>query len=111
MWLSCSVFFYQYFRCYSPITFQKKNDPSGKYIRKFVPELKELPNKYIYEPWEAPASVLEKAGVNLGKNYPRPIVEHKDISKENMSRMKAAYDAHKLKQAESSKPTKKQRQS
>jgi cryptochrome len=96
LWLSCSGFFYQYFRCYSPIAFQKKNDPNGEYIRTFVPELKQLPAKYIYSPWEAPASVLEKAGVKLGVNYPRPLVDHSVICKENMSRLKQAYDAHKL---------------
>lgn len=95
LWLSCSGFFYQYFRCYSPIAFQKKNDPNGNYIRKYVPELKDLPSKYIYEPWTAPAAILQKAGVKLGSNYPRPLVDHTVISKENMSRMKQAYDAHK----------------
>ncbi|KAG7353348.1 photolyase [Nitzschia inconspicua] len=68
LWLSCSGFFYQYFRCYSPITFQMKNDPNGNYIRKFVPELRNVPSKYIYCPWEAPSGVLEKAGVNLEAN-------------------------------------------
>ena len=111
MWLSCSGFFYQYFRCYSPIAFQKKNDPNGTYIRHFVPELKDLPAKYIYEPWEAPASVLEKAGVMLGKTYPRPVIDgdHKDVSKDNMSRMKAAYDSHKARAAASSSSKKQKR--
>lgn len=95
LWLSCSGFFYQYFRCYSPIAFQKKNDPNGQYIRKWIPELKELPSKYIYEPWTAPASVQEKAGVRIGKDYPKPIVDHSIESKENMSKMKMAYDHYK----------------
>jgi len=99
MWLSCSGFFYQYFRCYSPVAFQKKNDPNGNYIRKYVPELKELPKKYIYEPWDAPLDVQRKAGVVMGKSYPLPIVEHKTISKENMSRMADAYAAHKRKES------------
>lgn len=99
MWLSCSGFFYQYFRCYSPVAFQKKNDPNGLYIRKYVPELKDVPKKYIYSPWEAPPSILENAGVILGKNYPHPLVEHKTISKENMGRMKQAYDDHKAREA------------
>jgi len=98
LWLSCSGFFYQYFRCYSPIAFQKKNDPNGNYIKKYVPELKNLPAKYIYEPWKAPTAILERAGVVLGDNYPEPIVEHATVSKANMGRMKEAYDAHKLKQ-------------
>lgn len=97
LWLSCSGFFYQYFRCYSPIVFQKKNDPNGDYIRKWVPELANLPAKYIYEPWKANISILNTAGVKLGKTYPRPIVDHAVVSKENMSKMKVAYDVHKEK--------------
>eukprot|EP00522_Entomoneis_paludosa_P003287 CAMPEP_0172468758 /NCGR_PEP_ID=MMETSP1065-20121228/62036_1 /TAXON_ID=265537 /ORGANISM="Amphiprora paludosa, Strain CCMP125" /LENGTH=287 /DNA_ID=CAMNT_0013226217 /DNA_START=20 /DNA_END=883 /DNA_ORIENTATION=+ len=94
LWLSCSGFFYQYFRCYSPIAFQKKNDKHGVYIRKHLPVLKDLPEKFIYEPWEAPKPVLKKAGVILGQNYPFPVVEHGPTSKTNMAQMKAAYDAH-----------------
>jgi len=54
-----------------------------------------MPAKYIYEPWEAPMEVQKRCGVIVGENYPEPIVEHKSISKSNMSRMKEAYDAHK----------------
>ena len=103
MWLSCSGFFYQYFRCYSPIAFQKKNDPNGDYIRKWVPPLANLPAKHIYEPWKAPLDVLNKAGVKLGKNYPRPIVDHAVVSKENMSKMSLAYEMHKDGQKEAKK--------
>ncbi len=99
LWLSCSGFFYQYFRCYSPIAFQKKNDPNGNYIRKWVPELARLPAKYIYEPWTANVSILNAAGVKLDKNYPRPIVDHAVVSKENMNKMSLAYDIHKDQQA------------
>lgn len=106
MWLSCSGFFYQYFRCYSPVAFQQKNDPTGQYIRKYVPELKDLPSKYIYSPWEASTSILDKAGVQLGKDYPYPLVEHKSIAKENMSRMKQAYDDHKAREAEAAEAAK-----
>jgi len=56
---------------------------------------KDMPAKYIYEPWDAPISVQKKCGVIVGDNYPHPIVDHKTISKSNMSRMKEAYDAHK----------------
>ena len=99
LWLSCSGFFYQYFRCYSPIAFQKKADPNGNYIRKWVPELANLPAKYIYEPWTANISILNAAGIKLDKNYPRPIVDHAVVSKENMSKMSLAYDMHKDKTA------------
>jgi len=134
-WLSCTAHFYQYFRCYSPVSFGrfilrrchlacallksrrssctfevmqhflpalpfmqcsgKKTDPNGDYIRKWLPQFKNMPSKYIYEPWEAPENVQKKCGVIIGKDYPHPIVDHKTISKANMGRMKEAYDAHK----------------
>ena len=94
MWLSCSGFFYQYFRCYSPVAFQKKNDPNGNYIRKWVPELANLPAKYIYEPWKAPIAIQKDAGIRIGVGYPKPIVDHAIVSKENMSKMSLAYDMH-----------------
>ena len=53
-----------------------KFDPAGNYVRRWVPELKHLPNRYIYRPWDAPPDVLEKAGVTLGVHYPPPLVEH-----------------------------------
>ena len=93
MWLSCSSFFYQYFRCYSPVAFGKKTDKTGAYIRKYVPEVRRFSDKHIYEPWTASAAEQKQAGCIIGKDYPKPIVDHDKVSKENMSRMKLAYDA------------------
>jgi deoxyribodipyrimidine photo-lyase len=45
-------------------------------VRRFVPELAGLPDAFVHQPWEAPANVLAKAGVELGKTYPKPIVDH-----------------------------------
>ena len=70
-----------YFRIFNPITQGLKFDPQGEYTKKYVPELKDLPNKYLFNPWEAPKEVLEVAGVELGKDYPEPIVDLK-ISRE-----------------------------
>jgi cryptochrome len=94
-WLSASAFFHQYFRVYSPVSFGKKTDKSGAYIRKWLPCLKEYPDKYIYEPWKAPLAVQRQAGCVVGKDYPRRIVDHDAARKENMGRMKAAYDWNK----------------
>lgn len=55
-----------------------KFDAQGHYIRRWVPELGRLPNEYLFAPWEAPAEVLTRAGVELGKNYPQPLVNHGD---------------------------------
>lgn len=95
MWLSASAFFHQYFRVYSPIEFGKKTDKDGDYIRKYVPQLSKYPTAYIYEPWKAPLKVQEKAGCIVGKDYPKPIVEHDKIRKKNIERMAQAYNASK----------------
>ena len=55
----------------------QKFDPEGDYVRNYLPELTNLPNKYLFCPWEAPESVLHEAGVNLGETYPQPIVDIK----------------------------------
>jgi len=95
MWLSASAFFHQFFRVYSPVAFGKKTDKEGDYIKKYLPILKKYPSNYIYEPWKAPLSVQKAAGCIIGTDYPRPIVDHDVVSKENISKMKAAYDANK----------------
>ncbi|KAF3527767.1 hypothetical protein DY000_02042936 [Brassica cretica] len=123
MWLSCSSFFYQalptpyvsivsllmlhilrrcfsgggfqYNRIYSPVSFGKKYDPEGKYIRHFLPVLKDMPKQYIYEPWTAPLSVQTKAKCIVGKDYPKPMVMHDAASKECKRKMGEAYALNK----------------
>jgi deoxyribodipyrimidine photo-lyase len=65
-----------FFRVFNPILQGEKFDGDGEYIKRFVPELSRLPKKYIHRPFEAPAEVLHKAGVTLGKTYPKPVVNH-----------------------------------
>ncbi|XP_010487391.1 PREDICTED: (6-4)DNA photolyase-like [Camelina sativa] len=98
MWLSCSSFFYQYNRIYSPISFGKKYDPDGKYIRHFLPVLKDMPKQYIYEPWTAPLSVQTKAKCIVGKDYPKPMVLHDTASKECKRKMGETYALNKKKE-------------
>ncbi len=66
-----------YFRIFNPITQGEKFDKGGDYVRRWVPELKVLPHKWIHHPWDAPDDVLAQAGIKLGDDYPRPIVDHK----------------------------------
>ncbi|WP_299732471.1 deoxyribodipyrimidine photo-lyase [uncultured Endozoicomonas sp.] len=66
-----------YFRIFNPVSQGQKFDASGEYIRKYVPEIAGLPDKYLFAPWEAPEMVLAEAGVQLGKHYPEPIVDIK----------------------------------
>ena len=74
-----------YFRIFNPVTQGVKFDVDGQYTKQYVPELKDMPNKYLFSPWEAPDDVLNKANVVLGGNYPRPIIDIKE------SREKALY--------------------
>ncbi len=66
-----------FFRIFNPTSQGEKFDPSGIYIKTWCPELERLPQKWIHQPWMAPENVLLEAKVNLGVNYPFPIVDHK----------------------------------
>lgn len=65
-----------YFRIFNPILQGLKFDPEGHYVRRFVPELAKLPDAFLHCPWDAPSEVLAAAGVGLGRNYPRPVIDH-----------------------------------
>jgi deoxyribodipyrimidine photo-lyase len=54
----------------------KKFDPTGAYVRRWVPEIAALPDAHLHEPWKAPPDVLRAARIVLDQTYPRPIVEH-----------------------------------
>ena len=67
-----------YFRIFNPVSQGEKYDPDGAYVRQWIPELGEMPKRWIHKPWEASADVLGNAGVELGKTYPHPIVVHSE---------------------------------
>lgn len=65
-----------YFRIFNPTLQSEKFDSEGNYIKKWVPELANLPVKWIHKPFLASEDVLREAGIELGKTYPKPIVDH-----------------------------------
>jgi len=77
-----------YFRIFNPILQGKKFDPQGNYVRQWVPELQNVPQKFIHSPWEMTISEQQTFGVTLGKTYPQPIVDHEFARQ----RVLAAYD-------------------
>lgn len=99
-WLSCTAFFSQYYRCYSPVAFGQKWDKQGDLIRRYVPELKDLDAKYIYEPWKAPVQDQKKAGVRIKGDgltnveegtYPKPMFDFSERRNACIAAMKTAY--------------------
>lgn len=67
-----------YYRIFNPTLQGERYDPAGDYVRQFVPELANVPQKYIHSPWLMPTEVQQQAGCVIGKHYPAPIVDHKE---------------------------------
>lgn len=68
-----------YYRVFNPVSQGKKFDPDGEYIRRYVPELRELPSRFIHEPWLAPpttVALFDDNGTPTLGSYPAPIVDH-----------------------------------
>lgn len=65
-----------YFRIFNPVAQGERFDGSGDYIRRWVPELSQLPGEWIHQPWAAPDRILKAAGLGGARVYPKPIVEH-----------------------------------
>ena len=65
-----------YFRIFNPILQGEKFDKEGVYVKKWVPELNKVPNKFIHKPWEMEHKYQEAINTIIGKNYPQPIVIH-----------------------------------
>ena len=82
-----------YFRVFNPILQGEKFDPAGRYVRRFVPELARLPDRYLHRPWEAPDAVLREAGLVLGRDYPRPVIDHAEGRRRALAAFAALGDA------------------
>lgn len=66
-----------WFRIFNPITQSEKFDPHGRFIRRYVPELAAVPDQYVHAPWRMPHSLQQHCGVQIGRDYPAPLVDHK----------------------------------
>lgn len=77
-----------YFRIFNPVTQSEKFDKSGNYIRRWVPEITALPDKWIHKPWQTPTDILLSSKVTIGLTYPKPIIDHKQARLEALERFK-----------------------
>ncbi len=66
-----------YRRIYNPARQQERHDPDGTYVRRHVPELRGVPDKYLAEPWMMPENVQRETSCTIGVDYPEPIVDHR----------------------------------
>jgi deoxyribodipyrimidine photo-lyase len=73
-------------RIYNPARHQERYDPDGVYVRRWVPELRGVPDRWLGEPWEMPVEVQDEAGCVIGTDYPEPIVDHKAARAEALER-------------------------
>ena len=75
-----------YFRIFNPVTQSQKFDPEGRFIRRYLPALARLPDKLIHAPWLARPVDLAAAGVELGRDYPLPVVDHAAAREKTLAR-------------------------
>lgn len=78
-----------YFRIFNPVAQSRKFDPEGRFIRRYLPQLAKLPDKLIHAPWLARPADLAAAGVQLGREYPAPIVDHAQARERTLQRYAA----------------------
>jgi deoxyribodipyrimidine photo-lyase len=75
-----------YFRIFNPVTQSQKFDPEGKFIRRYLPQLAKLSNQKIHAPWNCPMGELQQVGIELGRHYPAPIVQHDEARARTLAR-------------------------
>ncbi|RZI75393.1 MAG: deoxyribodipyrimidine photo-lyase [Variovorax sp.] len=75
-----------YFRIFNPVTQSQRFDPEGKFIRRYLPQLANLSNAAIHAPWTASPVELEAAGLKLGEDYPKPVVDHAEARERTLQR-------------------------
>ncbi|MDX1934182.1 MAG: deoxyribodipyrimidine photo-lyase [Capsulimonadales bacterium] len=81
-----------FFRIFNPVAQGERFDADGVYVRRYVPELRRVPNRFLHRPWELSPSEQEAVGCVLGRDYPYPIVDHKTQREKALALYRRAAD-------------------
>ncbi len=73
-------------RIYNPARHAERYDPAGAYVRRYVPELRDVPDEHLGEPWRMPDELQRACGCVIGEHYPDPIVDHRAAREEALAR-------------------------
>lgn len=79
------------FRIYNPVKQSYEQDPSGQFIRRWIPELAQVPKDWIHEPWRMPEMIQQTYQCRIGVDYPLPIVDHEKAARVARQRLRQAY--------------------
>jgi deoxyribodipyrimidine photo-lyase len=78
-----------YFRIFNPVTQSERFDPDGRFIRRYLPELANVPDRFIHGPWRMDAGQQSVCGVTIGEHTPAPIVDHEAARRQTLARYAA----------------------
>jgi deoxyribodipyrimidine photo-lyase len=73
-------------RVFNPTRQLERFDPDGSYVREYVPELRDVPDGYLAQPWTMDEATQERCGCRIGDDYPEPIVDHAEARREALDR-------------------------
>jgi deoxyribodipyrimidine photo-lyase len=77
-------------RIFNPTLQQRRFDPDGLYVRRYVPELRQVPDRQLAEPWTMPSELQQRVGCVIGRDYPAPIVDHATARRQTIERYQQA---------------------
>jgi deoxyribodipyrimidine photo-lyase len=77
-------------RLYNPTSQRKSYDPSGSYVKKYIPELKDVPDSLLSEPWKMSAEEQQKYNCTIGTDYPKPVIDHREARLATIERYRSA---------------------